>query len=449
MINRIISLFALVSVAIISCDVLETEPQTSIDSNGVIENGTSAEAVLAGAYSDLQDDDLYGIEFPLNIDLIADNAVFQGFFDSQLELDQKAVPITNLWISSAWVDFYRVINTSNLLIDEIPDLNDDAFADSNLVLGEAHALRALAYFDLLRVFGEHYDVNSTFGLPLIVDPIPDNDFNQIPDLERSTVQQTYNLILEDLDEAIDLMAGYVDNERLTYWGAVALRARVNLYAGNYTAAFNDADDVIQNGGFTLLQDLDEVYLTLEPSDESIFDLVFNEQDQSSYNDFIQGRDEYNVDPDLLASLEPGDERANFFYQSRNRDRSGKYQDANNANNAKVIRLAEMYLIRSEAAVFQTITPNPNAGLADLNTIRNRADLGDAGPFLTVDDYVDALLQERRIEFNYEGHRFFDLVRFDRINSVLGMDDFRKVFPIPRDELLVSENLVQNPVYASE
>ncbi|MDV7392372.1 RagB/SusD family nutrient uptake outer membrane protein, partial [Arthrospira platensis SPKY1] len=62
---------------------------------------------------------------------------------------------------------------------------------------------------------------------------------------------------------------------------------------------------------------------------------------------------------------------------------------------------------------------------------------------------EALLQERRIELNYEGHRFLDLVRFNRVGSVLGItEDFRKVFPIPRNELQVDESgaLQQTPGY---
>ncbi|HSF53101.1 MAG TPA: RagB/SusD family nutrient uptake outer membrane protein, partial [Algoriphagus sp.] len=62
--------------------------------------------------------------------------------------------------------------------------------------------------------------------------------------------------------------------------------------------------------------------------------------------------------------------------------------------------------------------------------------------------VNALLQERRIELSFEGHRFFDLVRFNKTGDVLGMPDFRKIFPIPRNELQVAEpgTLEQNPGY---
>jgi hypothetical protein len=430
-----------------SCDVLDTEPEASLDSNTAVADGASAEAVLLGAYSRMQTDPYYGVHYTLSPDLAADNAVYEGFFDSQLEVDSGFFPISNLWVGTAWVDIYRVINIANLLIAEVPEIEDDAFSNRDQVLGEAHAVRAMAYFDLLRVFGYHFDRSSEFGLPLLLEPIENNDFNQIPDLERSSVEATYQQILTDLNTAIPLMDGYTSQTTLSYWPAIALRARVNLYAGNYGEAFSDADDVITNGGFALLDDVADLYSNTGTTAESIFDLVFTDQDGSGLFTFMFQRDEYNVDPDLIDSFEDGDARADLFRFERSSERSLKWSNPNNANNVRILRLAEMYLIRSEAAVFDA--DDPNAGTDDLNEIRNRAGLDDVGPFATTDEYIDALLYERRAELNYEGHRFFDLVRLERFDEVLDRAAFRRVFPIPRDEMQISENLVQNQGYDSD
>lgn len=439
-----IVLATILTVYLISCDVLNTEPEASLDADTSLADGVSAEAVLLGAYSRMQVSAYYGVHFTLSPDLAADNARYQGFFDSQLEVNSGTVPISNLWIGDAWVNIYRVVNIANQLIAEVPGIEDDAFANRDQVLGEAHAVRALAYFDLLRVFGYYFDTASEYGLPLLLEPIENNDFNLIPDLGRSSVADTYQQILADLDTAISLLTGYVDNTRMSYWPAVSLRARVNLYARNYGAAFNDADAVIESGIFSLPENLGDVFLTTGTSSESIFDLVFNDQDQSSLYIFMFQRDEYNVDPSLTDSFEENDARADLFIFDRNSDRSAKWSDSNNANNVKILRMAEMYLIRSEAAVFDNI--DPNAGLDDLNAIRNRAGLGNAGPFADMDEYADALLHERRAELNYEGHRLFDIVRLDRFEELLNRESFRRVFPIPEDELQVSGSLVQNPNY---
>lgn len=430
-----------------SCDVLEPDPQTSLDANAALVDAASAEGILLGAYSSMQDDYYYGAEFVLNNDLYADNSVFQGFYDSQLEFDQLAVPITNLWVEEGWVRMYRVINAANLLIDGVDNIEDPAL-ERDLVFGEAHAIRALVYFDLLRSFGEFYNLNSEFGMPMLLAPIPDNDFNQIPDLSRSSVAETYAQILADLDVAVSLLEGYEDQERMNYWAALALRARVNLYAQNYAAALADAGMVIDEGPFALLANVEDIYNTTDVTAESIFDLEFNDQDQSAYNTYTIRRDEYNVDPALLASFEDGDARAALFNVQRGRDRTSKYLDNTNSDNAKVLRLAEMYLIRSEAAVWTT--GDPNAGVADLNVLRARAGLAPLVSFASVEEYVTAMQQERRAELNFEGHRFFDLVRYDLTEQVLGLtDDFRKILPIPRNELQTQPALVQNPGYATE
>ncbi|MFC3414290.1 RagB/SusD family nutrient uptake outer membrane protein [Algoriphagus hitonicola] len=443
--KKILSFFSLILV-MGACNVLEPDPQTALDANTALADGASANAILNGAYSSMGSDAYYGVEYVLNNDLIADNAIYQGFFDSQLEIDQKAVPFSNLWVSSAWVDIYQVINITNLLVTEVPGLDEANFGNKNQVLGEAHALRAMAYFDLLRVYGEHYDLDSRFGMPLLLEPVENNDFNLIPNLSRSSVSDTYLQINNDIETALSLLTGTDDPGRMNYWATLGLQARVALYQKNYERAFAAADELIQNGPATLAADLSDVYNTLDPSEESIFDLEFNDQDQSAYNTFAIRRDEYNVDESLLNAIEAGDARAAFFGFSRNANRTLKYPDGNNSNNAKIFRLAEIYLIRAEAAAMRS--DDPQAGLSDINVIRERAGLSEITSVASMDNFIDVLLQERRIELNYEGHRFFDLVRFDRVEEVLDMPDFRKVFPIPRNELQVSEEgaLEQNPGY---
>jgi hypothetical protein len=437
-----IIILALFTVA--SCDILEPEPLTSLDANAALVDGASANAILLGAYSRMQNINYYGMEYVLNNDLIADNARYQGFFDSQLEIDQRSVPFTNLWITQAWPNIYRVISMANLLINVVPELEDPTFNNRERVLGEAYAIRALAYFDLLRVYGEFFNEGSAFGVPLILEPLENNDFNLIPELSRSSVAETYAQIFSDLNNGIERLEGFEDRGRVNFWAALSLRARINLYRGNYTAAYEDANRVITEGPFTLLSTVFEIYEATEPTSESIFEVEYNDQDQSSFNTYIIRRDEYNVDPSLREAFEDEDDRAELFTFSRNSFRSAKYPDATNSNNAKVFRLAEIYFIRSEAAVF--VNNDPNAGTQDLNIIRERAGLGPLGTFGSTNEFVDALLRERRSELNYEGHRFFDLVRYDRIGSVLDMPGFRKVWPIPRDELQVSSSLVQNPGY---
>lgn len=443
--NYIFPLF-FVLVSLSACDVFDVEPQASLSSEGVIVDRASADAVLQGAYSAMQDDYYYGTEFVLNPDLFADNSIMQGFYDSQLEVDSKTVPISNLFVQQTWISIYRVINIANLIIEDVPAVTDESFTDTqrNRIIAEAKGIRALAYFDLLRLFGEYYNLSSEYGLPLLLTKIPDNDFNKIPLLSRSTVAATYEQILNDLNDAVNGITTE-DSGRLNIWAAIALRARVQLYRKSYQDAFNDANEVITNGPFALVTDLSDLYNTTESTQESVFEVEFNDQDQSAFNTYTFRRDEYNVDPSLIAAFEDGDARRAFIGRIRNAERTLKYPDGTNANNAKVIRLAELYLIRSEAEKMLDQN-NTTAGVADLNVVRQRAGLAAVGPFNSLADYTTALLQERRIELNFEGHRQFDLVRLNSATSVLGIQAYQQIYPLPRNELQLNTNLNQNPGY---
>jgi hypothetical protein len=111
--------------------------------------------------------------------------------------------------------------------------------------------------------------------------------------------------------------------------------------------------------------------------------------------------------------------------------------------AYVIRTAELYLIRAEARAWQT---NLKGAREDLNAVRNRAGLGSVEP-ATQDEILLAIENERRIEFAFEAHRWFDLVRTERIDDVLGITDTRKwLFPLPLVDIGADVDLKQNPGY---
>jgi hypothetical protein len=123
-------------------------------------------------------------------------------------------------------------------------------------------------------------------------------------------------------------------------------------------------------------------------------------------------------------------------------RTQKYRgEASKDNSAYIVRFAEMYLIRAEAL-------GNLKGLADLNFLRQKRGLAVLAPIQvsTSNDFINAILNERRAELNFEGHRYFDLARKRKIKSVLNIEDFRSVFPIPNREIIANPNLKQNPGY---
>ena len=201
------------------------------------------------------------------------------------------------------------------------------------------------------------------------------------------------------------------------------------------------------------------YLSLRTS-ESVFELSFDKQNRSDYNGLTYSRDaalrteiSYFAAAALNAffATRPDDARAAMvdFDSTRNdvtivpNGRTQKYRGEEAKDNpAYILRLAEMYLIRSEAN-------GRTAGFADLNLIRTQRGLT---PLKTVDvandvSFLSAVLNERRAELNFEGHRYFDLARTGRIKTVIGIDNYRGILPIPTREIEAGKGLVkQNPGY---
>jgi hypothetical protein len=105
----------------------------------------------------------------------------------------------------------------------------------------------------------------------------------------------------------------------------------------------------------------------------------------------------------------------------------------------------MYLARAEANA--RLGADPAVVRADIDLVRNRAGLTDLPVTVSTEDrLISAILQERRVEFAMEGHRFFDLRRAGRAETTLDINSSRLLFPIPQAERDVNDNLVQNPNY---
>jgi starch-binding outer membrane protein, SusD/RagB family len=132
-------------------------------------------------------------------------------------------------------------------------------------------------------------------------------------------------------------------------------------------------------------------------------------------------------------------KANYFVQQL------WWRPAGN-NPTYILRLAEQYLIRAEARARKE-NPDISGALADLDAVRNRSQLP---PISTKSSVAEVLLEienERRLEFAFEPHRWYDLVRTKRADQVLGVTDARKwIFPIPFNDVQTDEDLVQNPGY---
>ncbi len=437
-------LIALFVTATVACDVLDQEPQDLISTDEAIADARSAEAALVGLYDALQDGDYYGGRYVMAVEMLARNARAAAFQQFWQELASGRVPASNFHVEDYYISGYAVINAANAIIEAVPGLTDLSESDRDRILGSAHFIRGLAYFDLLRLYGEFYDPSSQFGIPVKLEPSL-----EAAEIARSPVATVYQQIEADLDAAIARL-GNTGNKFLASRGAAqALLARVSLYKGEYQKAADLATTVIGNSNYSLTANYNDIYIN-EGSSESVFEVEFIplEDPNAWAGEMYVTPPEVTVSEDMEEFILFEPERDALFAEVNGFFRCIKYGTTRDdtGGNTIVLRISEMYLIRAEAL---GRLGQPADALADINVVTERAGFGPYGAedLQTQADLTDILLTERRAEFAFEGQYWFDLVRYGVMEEVLGLESFRRIMPIPQRELNISSGiLVQNPGY---
>jgi len=428
---------------------LNVQPIDQVSDASTIVDATSSETAVRGVYRTMAQN-YYGGLYETFGYLGGDDIVWTG---SQAVIQQfisHNITADNGNLETVWAGIYQTINGANEVIAKVPKVVDATFTagQQNQLTGEGYFLRALAYFDLARVWG---------GVPITLTPTTTaTEKNKIP---RSSLAQTYAQVLSDLDAADSLMSpptaqNPVRANRETAW---ALKARYYLYQKDWANAEAYASKVIaDNTYYQLLAPFSSWFqpASAVATKESVFELSYNATYTNGSRGYWQppangGTRQWAPNDSLVALLnntQVGGGRSallgvvtatntwygNLFYRSPATDPS------------YIIRIAELYLIRAEARAEQN---ELTAALADLNAIRTRAGLANSTA-VTQNDILLAIEQENRLEFALEPHRWFDLVRTGRAQTVLGITDANQLlFPIPVTEIQLSNGiLTQNPGY---
>ncbi|MEM8898498.1 MAG: RagB/SusD family nutrient uptake outer membrane protein [Bacteroidota bacterium] len=429
---------------LLSCNVLEQEPQQSITPGLAFTNESGARAALNGMYSRMQQDGYYGSDVLYAPDSYTDISIYSGFIIAFLETDNKQVPTSNALVEDIWLDVYDVINVANEIIANVPNMNDENFTQEERddVLGQARFVRGLSYLNLLTLFGEHDDTSSAFGLPLVTQSTG-GDFANVENISRSSVQATYDQIIADLVEAERLLPDSDRDYNAQKAAAQAILAKTYLFLGDYANALAKATEVINNPSFGLNPSYTDIFFS-ESTEESILELEFNSLDGSNLALYTIRRDEMRPDPALVASFDPADVRRSLIAPVDGfvGERFIKAEDfATDANPAYIIRMAEVYLISAEAKFFQG---DETGALADLNAVHTRAGLT---AYADASDFVNKLADEYKWEFFAEGQRLGAITRLGLFEEIMGIESFRRIFPLPLREFNIAGNqLTQNPGY---
>lgn len=426
-------------------DFLDLSPTNSIPSTIAITNKQTANAAIIGAYNSVQN---YYSNYYITLGTItADNVSYNGTLSQYLQLDQNSVSPDNAGTVYVYQTIYAGINSANSIIAAIGNISDPLFteAEKSKILGEAYFIRALGYFDLARGWG---------GIQLQLNPT--TDLGALSGIKRSTLDQTYDQVLADLTKAEELLPedDSTTRNRAQKNAARALRARLHLYREQWADAESYASLVISSTKYTLVKPFKTFFISPFLSAESVFELTFTSNDKNSYWNLwypstVGGQ--YTLKPSdaLVTKLNDsntGGTRKEIIQGSGNSVYGVLYNTVSTSTDpAYVIRIAELYLIRAEARA-KKANPDLNGALADLNEIRDRADVPD---FESSDrnEIIQAIEDENSIEFAFEPHRWFDLVRTKRAGSVLGIVDTNYwLFPLPASDILSDPDVEQNPGY---
>jgi hypothetical protein len=439
----------LLSVLALSCDdLLRPEPTTGISDERSIYDEKSASAALNGAYNSLRSGSYYGLDFNFITYLFADNVKFVGIqtyykiFVRQNGYGKTSLQSDNSALAGVWSAIYQTINNANHLIEKVPLVDDPHFTqdERNSILGQAYFIRALSYFDLARFWG---------GVQIVLKPT--SNPADVYGIRRSSLEATYAQVLADLAEAETRLVSQTSRIFVDLGAVQALAARIALYREEWEKAENYATRLIANDKYALVKPY-SLFYTAKESAESIFELEFTTSDTNPSSNWwrpseLGGRYEASLNDaivELLRDPATGGNRGALVVESERKKEiyNGFYWRGQRDDPEYVFRIAEQYLIRAEARAWRG---NLAGSIADLNAVRERADVPplDLSLYDTPAKVLQAIEDERRVEFAVENHRFFDLRRTGRLGAVLGEDE-GYLLPIPINQLDRDSSLEPNP-----
>lgn len=430
-------------------DNIELQPESALDGAAGFKTKQDVDAALIGCYSALTSGNYMGLRYWALPDLYADNLTHTGTFPSFAQVANRNILPNNTEHTNMWQQVYAAINRANTVITAAPTVTDPSFNVNNAI-GEARFLRAYHYFNLLTLFGgapEGYNKSNGVGVPLVLTATltPEDAVAKA----RNTEAEVWAQILDDLNFGVTNMVNNNGVGRANKRAAQALKARVHLFRGEWAEAEAAASNVITTGGYTLLPTASYTDIWLKKnSAEAILELQFDNVTSNSiaffyYPTSLGGRNEINSTTNLRDAHEAGDIRKDVNYSVNPVGRTLKYTRVPGDDNVILIRLAEMYLIRAEAAARLN---KGDAARADINVIRKRAGLADTAA-ATEAELLTAIEKERRAEFAHEGHRWFDLRRYNKISTVGITQPFRALWPVPEREVQTSGGTIaQNAGY---
>jgi starch-binding outer membrane protein, SusD/RagB family len=503
--NGAIKVFLLFTIGILlySCD-LEVDPRQTTRTSEALNSLQGMEQALNSVYGRLRALDHYGRDMFAKSDALSDVGYATGN-SGRLVPENDNLPNAH-FSSGFWRNAYAAISELNLILDQI-EKGISGASESDLARweGEAKFLRALFFFDLVKVYA--YIPTAVYqdgvvdqgGIPMPLNAVFIADIAYLNEYPRATLAQNYSQIISDLNDAVGLLQN--SNRQGTQFAsagaAYALLSRVALYNGNWQTVLNASNAALNSSVGELLsgetyvigweasvhpESMFEVRIqtpeeslgqdvSLQATFNTLLDLN-NKNVRGGWGDLIPSPvvlDLFGLAPNQIGN--PATDNNNWDVV-RNQDfRARLYTTGNNqrfarrqiecmkfigkngfdyGDNIPVIRKSEMILNKAEA--YYQLGREAEA-LVELNAFRALRGLGPA--VLERQLILEEILKERFKEFAFEGQRFFDLKRNGRDidkrsflgpNDFVAFEDFRILAPIPQREVELNRNLNQNRGY---
>lgn len=439
-------LFLFLLIAGSGCKDLSVSPSDAITTETLINTTTGLNSALNGAYALFKDhitfngtvdqNNMYLRQFYHLSDFASDDIVCGQVTTDPLfysfSLDHSPTQGNTRYF---WYVSYKMITGVNTVIDAV-EKSDVQDATKQQLLGECYFLRAFCHFNLVRLFGKPYSVDPTSPGIILRTNLSDPSKKA-----RSTVAEVYASVIADAEKAASLMTQSRGVQYASKEAAWALLSRVNLYKEDNQKAIDYANLVINSGKFSIstAATYPTLFANAQSSPETIFCVAFTQADDYGkfgsiasmiYSDGNSGWGEEYASSSLRSLMAKHTEDVRWSYIVPSKDGSGNVQKKNgieiyyiskfsfqgglpNLSSPIMFRLSEMYLNKAEA---EAKMGNTAAALNDVDMIRKNRGLQASlynGALPAGYTALDAVLEEKRIEMAFEGHRTYDVYRNKR------------------------------------
>jgi len=419
----IIAIVSLITLA--SCNKqLNIYPHNAASSDNL--TSADAELFLTGLYNKLQNS-AGSAEAYITFDLIGGDVVQARGTGGPIILINALLKPDQSIVSTAWNSYFAALYQVNVLLTSAQNLPDSQ--RKNEILGTIHYFRAYIYYQLITRFG---------GVPIL-------DHNTQDKVKRNTEAEVWQFIESELTQAINNAPSFTSINFVSKEAAQALMARVKLYEGKKSDAAALAEGLINSGKFKL-DSFDKIFRDIANTEEIFAFKNLKVESKINISNYFytyampqKGGYVYAPASDVLTLFDNNDKRKAITISVYGTDNIfNKYPSGQSGTDPLIVsRLGELYLISAEAQGL--------AGLGRLNELRAFRGLAAINP-ATLTDYQNAILLERRKELMSEGFRWYDLVRAGVAKQVLGITDTQLKLPLPQNELVLNDQLTQNPGY---